>query len=73
MEYYSVHSGIRAGPQRTQQAISELHFASVSKQLQVPFIWKISFIHMEILVHLHVNKTNFHMKGFTLGLTLKQM
>ena len=24
------------------------------------------------LVHLHVNKTNFDMKGFALGLTLKQ-
>ena len=33
---------------------------------------EISFIHMHILVHLHVNKTNFHMKGFTLGLTLQQ-
>ena len=31
-----------------------------------------SFIHTQILVHLHVNKTNFHMKGFTLGLALKQ-
>ena len=27
---------------------------------------------MQILVHLHVNKTNFHMKGFALGLALKQ-
>ena len=25
-----------------------------------------------ILVHLHVNKTDFHMKGFALGLALKQ-
>ena len=33
---------------------------------------KISFIHMQILVHLHVNKTNFHMKGFAPGLALKQ-
>ena len=33
---------------------------------------EISFIHMPILVHLQVNKTNFHMKGFTLGLALKQ-
>ena len=33
---------------------------------------EISFIHMQILVHLQVNKTNFHVKGFTLGLTLKQ-
>ena len=33
---------------------------------------EISFIHMQILVHLHVNKTNFHMKGFALGLALKQ-
>ena len=30
---------------------------------------EISFIHMQILVHLHVNKTDFHMKGFVLGLT----
>ena len=33
---------------------------------------EISFIHLQILVHLHVNKTSFHMKGFTLGLALKQ-
>ena len=32
----------------------------------------ISFIHTQSLVHLHVNKTNFHMKGFALGLALKQ-
>ena len=32
---------------------------------------EISFIYMQILVHLHVNKTNFHMKGFALGLALK--
>ena len=35
-------------------------------------IMEISFIHMWILVHLHVNKTNFHMKGFAVGLTSKQ-
>ena len=33
---------------------------------------EISFIHMQIFVHLQVNKTNFHVKGFTLGLALKQ-
>ena len=33
---------------------------------------EISFIHTQILFHLHVNKTNFHMKGFALGLALKQ-
>ena len=33
---------------------------------------EISFIHMQTVVHLHVNKSNFHMKGFTLGLPLKQ-
>ena len=33
---------------------------------------EISFIHTQILVHLHVNKTNFHVKGFALGLALKQ-
>ena len=36
------------------------------------FYMKISFIHMQILVHLHVNKTNFRVKGFALGLALKQ-
>ena len=34
---------------------------------------KISIIHMHILVHLHVNKTNFHMRGLALGLALGQM
>ena len=33
---------------------------------------KIGFIHMQILVQLHVNKTNLHKKGFTPGLALKQ-
>ena len=33
---------------------------------------EISFIHMQILVYLHVNKTNLHMKGFAIGLALKQ-
>ena len=35
---------------------------------------EISFnIHTQILVHLYVNQTNFHMKGFALGLALKHM
>ena len=33
---------------------------------------EISFIRMQISVHLHVNKTSFHVKGFALGLALKQ-
>ena len=33
---------------------------------------EIGFIHTKILVRLHVNKTNFHMKGFALGLALEQ-
>ena len=33
---------------------------------------KISVIHMQIAVHLHVNRTHFHMKDFALGLALKQ-
>ena len=33
---------------------------------------EISFIHMQMNQNLHVNKTNFHMKGFALGLALKQ-
>ena len=36
------------------------------------FHLEISFIHTQILVRLHVNKTNFHMKGFALRLALKQ-
>ena len=36
-----------------------------------PFIWKL-VLFTQILVYLHVNKTNFHMKGFVLGLALKQ-
>ena len=32
-----------------------------------------NFLHTQILVHLHAKyKTHFHMKGFALGLTLKQ-
>ena len=33
---------------------------------------KISFICIRILFHLHVNESNLHMKGFALGLALKQ-
>ena len=33
---------------------------------------KCEAFHMEISFILHVNKTNFHMKGFALGLALKQ-
>ena len=38
------------------------------------FHMEISFIHMQILVHLHDLwiKLNFHIKGFALGLALKQ-
>ena len=35
------------------------------------FHMKISF-HMQMSQNSHVNKTNFHMKGFALGLALKQ-
>ena len=35
------------------------------------FTWDFG-LHTHILVHLHVNKTNFYMKGFALGLALKQ-
>ena len=37
------------------------------------FIWKlVLFTRKFWLNHLHVNKTNFHVKGFALGLALKQ-
>ena len=48
--------------------VDELHFACFKASLSAKaFIWK-----LQGLVHLHVNKTNFHMKGFALGLVLKQ-
>ena len=34
-------------------------------------MWKLVLFARKMLVHLHVNKTNFHMKGFALGLALK--
>ena len=43
-----------------------------SKSSCKAFHMEISFIHTQISVQLHVNKTNFHVKGFVLGLTLKQ-
>lgn len=36
------------------------------------FILEISFIHIQMLVHLHVNEINFHIKGFALELAFKQ-
>ena len=33
---------------------------------------KVSFIHMQNLVHLHVNKTYYLVKSIALGLALKQ-
>ena len=58
-----------------QYAIFELSFTLVSKQVltivrSLPY--QISFIHKQILVHLHVHKTSFHLKDFSLGLALKQ-
>ena len=53
--------------------ISELPLAPVSKRILVQSLsYRNHFIHMQILVHLHVNKTSFYMKGFALGLALKQ-
>ena len=50
-----------------------LHFCfKASPSCSAVFHMKISFIHMQMLVHLHVNKTNLHMKGLALGLALKQ-
>ena len=37
-----------------------------------PFVWKLVLFTRKFLVLLHVNKTDFHMKGFALGLALKQ-
>ena len=54
------------------EAISEISPLFQSKAKCEAFHMETSFIHSQMLVHLHVNKTNFHMKGFTLGLALKQ-
>ena len=43
-----------------------------SKSQCKAFHMETSFIDMQMLVHLHANKTHFHMKGFAPGLTLKQ-
>ena len=53
-----------------QLAISELPYASVSKQVQVQ---NLSYEN-EFDLHLNelVSKTDFHMKGFALELVLKQ-
>ena len=52
---------------------SELPFVAVSKWGLVRSLsYGISFIHTQISVHLHVNKTNFRMKGFTPGLALRR-
>ena len=38
-----------------------------------PFIWKLVLFAQKFgFVYIYVNKTNFHIKGFTLGLALKQ-
>ena len=57
------------GPRRFPSCISPL-FQSESKC--EAFHMEISFIHTQVLVHLHVNKTNFQMKGFSLGLALEK-
>ena len=52
---------------------SELPFVAVSKWGLVRSLsYGISFIHTQISVHLHVNKTNFLMKDFTPGLALRR-
>ena len=38
----------------------------------VKLSYETNFIHPHILFHLPVNKTNFHINGFALGLALKQ-
>ena len=57
-----------------KQAIYELPFTSASKRVLVrrQFHMEISFIRKQILVHLHVNETNFPMKGLALGLALRR-
>ena len=59
MDEEALVKGEMNGP--SQQAISELPFASVSREFQCKASHvEITFIHMESLVHLHVNKSNLH-------------
>ena len=57
------------GNRRFPSYLSPL-FQSKSK-CEAFYMWT-SSIHTQILVHLHVDKTDFHMKGFAQGLALKQ-
>ena len=56
---------LREFNRRFPSFLSPLPFLKESKC--EAFHMEISFIHTQILVHLHVNKTNFHTKGFALG------
>ena len=57
------------GNRRFPSYLSPL-FQSKSK-CEAFYMWT-SSIHTQILVHLHVNKTDFHIKDFAQGLALKQ-
>ena len=56
----------------THKSIRSKSVHMESKSWCEAFHMEISFIQMQVLVHLHVNKTNFHMKGLALGLALKR-
>ena len=63
---FCLHPGMRLGDFRVA-----FRLCFKASPRAKPFM-ETSFIHTQIWVHLHVNKTNFHMKGFAPGLALKQ-
>ena len=72
------HTDIRSEPSCSEHDQANKRFLSCLSPLFQSESWceafhmEISFIHTQILFHLHVNETHFHMKGFALGLALKQ-
>ena len=60
-------------PTKSPDAISESPFASVSKRVLARSLWYGNQFCLHVNdQNLRVNETNFHMKGFALGLALKQ-
>ena len=62
---------------KLQKPISQLFNALKSQQLKKShnfskIIFVTSSLRNSILVHLHVNKTSYKLKGFALGFALKQ-
>ena len=63
-----IHLPINCGG--TEFAGQQLTFASVSKRVHMRSLSYVNYFYSQ--VHSNANQTHFHMKGFALGLVLKQ-